>query len=315
MSTTPLPSDLPYTIVGSGSSRLHDDRVGLSAVLLNRGGRPIRAELVAPFAECGVDELLVVLGPQPHYEIEQLASRIPSARFLLMSREASVGEQINTAMHEARTDYVLTLWSDMYAPAVTPRLVQRVRELDALCVVPVLRSERNETVPSVIAPAFYRSLFRTIPVQPGAEGALSLIPYANTGIFDRVRFESVGGYDPAIPNPYWQRLDLGMRSYLWGETIRVLSSLRVQTSRALPPDDTSPDASYARFHLKNLSIKFVRDQGKLPLRQLVPFVFRSGLGVAEAVRQFRDARAWVLQHRYRFRQDARRVTELWEVDA
>ena len=80
MSTTPLPSDLPYTIVGEGgSTRAHDARLGISAVLLNRGGRPVRAELVAPFAECGVDELLVVLGPQPHYEIEQLASTKPNS--------------------------------------------------------------------------------------------------------------------------------------------------------------------------------------------------------------------------------------------
>ena len=314
MSTTPSRSELPYTVVGKLAGTANATKIGLAAVLLNRGGRPLRAETIAPFAECGVDELVVILGPQPHYEVEQLASRIPRTRFVLLGRSVTVGEQINIGMRETRSPLVLTIWSDMYAPAISERIVDKARELDAACVVPTLRTERNETVPSIIAPAFYRSLFRTIPTQTGSEGARSLYVYADTGVFDRERFELLGGYDPEIRNPYWQRLDFGMRAYLWGEEIRVLPSLRIQTSRPLPPDDTTPDSAYARFHLKNLSIRFVRDQGKLPLRQLIPFLLRSGLGISEAIRQFREARRWVAQNHYRFAQDARRVTELWEVE-
>jgi len=314
MSTTPSTSELPYTVVGATSGVSAEKRIGLSVLLLNRGGRPVRVETFLPFAESGGDEVIAVLGPQPHYEVEQLAGRVPNTRFLLLSRDVTLGERINMGIREARSRHVLVLWSDMYPPAITARIVLRVRELDSLAAVPVLRNERNETVPSVIAPAFFRSLFRTVPTQPASEGAPSLCVYAETGVFDKARFEQLGGYDPLIRNPYWQRLDLGMRAYLWGEQIRVMPSLRVQTSRALPADDTTADASYARFHLKNLSIRFVRDQGRLPLRQLLPFVVRSGLGFSEAIGQFRQAREWVHEHRYRFTQDARRVTELWEVE-
>ncbi|MFW5717558.1 MAG: hypothetical protein ACOC2Y_03465 [Spirochaetota bacterium] len=314
MSTTPSTSEIRYTVVGEAGGVDQRSRIGLSAVLLNRGDRPIRAELIAPFAESGVDELVVVLGPQPNYEVEQLASRIPRARFLLLSKPVTLGEQLNLGIREARSPYVLTIWSDMYAPTVSPRLVEKIREIDAVCAVPVLRTERNETIPSIIAPAFYRSLFRTVPVAPGSEGSPSLYVYGDTGVFLKDRFELLGGYDTAITNPYWQRLDFGMRAYLWGDSIRLMPSLRIQTSKPLPPDDTTPDASYARFHLKNLAIRFVRDQGRLPVRQLLPFVLRSGLGASEAVRQFRNARSWVRRNCYRFTQDARRVTELWEVD-
>lgn len=313
MSTTPSPSELPYTVVGESSGQLREARTGITAVVLNRGGRPIRLETVQPFAECGADELVVVLGPHPHYEIEQLASRLPRTRFVLLSRDVTVGERINIGIHEARSPLVFTLWSDMDPPALTQRISGRRAELEAVCSVPLIKSERNETVPSQIAPAFYRSLLRTIPTQPGTEGSSSLYVYADTGIFDRGRFDRLGGYDPAITNPYWQRLDFGFRAYLWGDRIVALPSLRVQISRPLPPDDTTPDASYARFHLKNLAVRFVRDQGRLPLRQLVPFLLRSGLGVSEALRQFGDVRRWVARNRYRFTQDARRVTELWEV--
>ncbi|MFW5688725.1 MAG: hypothetical protein ACOC1U_04055 [Spirochaetota bacterium] len=314
MSTTPIPSDLPYTVVGRSTAPPAEGRAGVSLLLLHRAGRPLRAELLAPFAESGADEVICVLGPAPHYEVEQLASRVERTRFILLGRDVSTGEQINIGMREARTPYVITLWSDMYAPSITERVLRRVAELDSFAVVPIIRTERNETVPSIIAPAFFRSLFRTIPTQPGSEGTRSLYVYGDIGVFDRDRFNRVGGYDPAIRNAYWQRVDLGMRANLWGEQIVVLPSFRVQTSRPLPADDTTPDASYARFHLKNLSVRFVRDQGRLPLRQLLAVVFRSGLGLTEAIRHFRETRRWVRDHAYRFTQDARRLTELWEVD-
>ncbi len=312
MSTTPSTSELPYTVVGRQGPLAPGSRVGLSAILLNRGGRPVRAETFIPFAECGLDEVIVVLGPHPHYEIEQLVARVPRARFILLSRDVTVGEQINIGIREARTPHVLTIWTDMRPPSINPWIVEKVEELDAACIVPLLKNERNETIPTLQAPAFYRSLFRTVPAQPGFEGALSLYAYADTAVFDARRFERLGGFDPSISNPYWQRLDLGMRTFLWGERIRVLPSLRIQVTRPLPADDTTPDASYARFHLKNLGIRFVRDQGRLPSRQLLLLILRSGLGIAESVRLYRDVRAWVEEHHYRFTQDARRLTELWE---
>ena len=312
MSTTPSTSDLPYTVVGGVGLDL-TRRVGVSAVLLNRGGRPVRAETIAPFTACGVDEVIVVLGPQPHYEIEQLAARLPVSRFVLLGREVTFGEQINIGVHESRSPRALVVWSDMDAPVINERTVGRATELGALCVSPLLKNERNETVPSVYAPAFYRALFRTVPTLPGAEGDPTLYPYAGVGLYDKIRFGSLGGFDPQIRNPYWQTLDFGTRAWLWGEQLRVLPSLRLQSTRPLEPDDTTPDAGYARFYLKNLAVRFVRDQGRVPARQLVPFVLRSGLGLAESVRLFRDVKYWVHGNRYRFVQDARRLTELWEV--
>lgn len=314
MSTTPSRSDLQYTVVGTPPNSRTADRSGISLVVLHRTGRPLYAEALQPFAESGADETIVVLGPKPHYEIESLSARLSSARFVLLAREASVGDRLNVGMREARSATALAIWSDMIAPTLSARIAERVHSFQAVCTVPTLRSERNETVPSVVAPAFYRSYFRTIPAQPGSEGGLTLYPYADVGFFDRERFDLLGGYDPAITNPYWQRLDFGVRAYLWGERIAVLPSVRVDATRPLPADDTTPDASYARFHLKNLAIRFVRDQGRLPPRQLLPFLTRSGLGVGPAIREFRDVRAWVAAHRYRFTQDARRLTELWEVD-
>lgn len=312
MSTTRSTSELPYTVVGEPHASA--SRIGVGALVLNRGGRPLRAETFEPFTTCGADEVLVILGPQPHYEVEQLAGRLPRTRFILLSREVTIGECLTIGIRESRSPFVLSLWSDMLPPTLCERTAERLVELDSVCTVPVIKTERNETVPSIVAPAFYRSLLRTVPTQPGAEGAPSICVYADTGVFRKERYENLGGYDPAIRNPYWQRLDFGFRAYLWGDRIRAMPTLRIGLTRPLPADDTTPDASYARFHLKNLGVRFLRDQGRLPLRLLLPFISRSGLGVSEAIRHFRDARDWVTRNRYRFTQDARRVTELWEVE-
>jgi hypothetical protein len=315
MSTTRSISDIPYTIVGGTRvQQSGQDIRGISAVVLDRGSRTVRSDSLESLVKAGVDEIVAVLGPAPHYDVEQLASRISSARFVLLGSEVTPGEQINIGVHESMYPLVLVIWSDSDLGILSDRVMQRIHDGDALCAVPTIRSERAVVVPSVTAPAFHGTLFRTIPTQPGKQRSESLYPFDYVGMYNRRRFTSIGGYDRNIQNPYWQRLDFGVRAYLWGERIAVVPEFRVDASRPLPPDDTTPDASYARFHLKNLAVKFGGDSGRIPLRYGIRFLFRSGLGPAAAIRVFREVRAWVKGSRYRFTQDARRLTELWEVD-
>lgn len=259
----------------------------------------------------GVDEVVTVLGPSPHYDVEQLAGKLPRVRFLLLTNSVSVGEQINIGMHESVCNLVLVVWSDCDVGVITERTLERIQTSDALCAVPTIRSERGTVVPTVTAPAFYGSRFRTIPAQPGNQSE-TLYPFDYAGVYDRERFLRSGGFDRAIVNPYWQLLDFGFRAYLWGERLIVVPSLRIDATRPLPAADTTLDQSYARFYLKNLAVRFGGDSGKLPLRRALGLISRSGLGPVAALRLFGEIRRWVRENRYRFRQDARRITELWE---
>ncbi|TFH04226.1 MAG: hypothetical protein E4H09_03920 [Spirochaetales bacterium] len=315
MNTTPSTTDVPYTVVGAtGVLRPAAHRRGLAAVVLNRGGRPTRAEDLARLEEIGFDEIVSVLDPQPHYDVEQLASRLVRTRFLILGHTSTEGIQVNMAMREVSAPHVLVTWSDVDLSGFTDRILERILQQNTLCVVPLVRTERGATVPSLTARAFYGSGFRTVPSSPQTEGAVSLYPYAGIGVFDRERFLGTGGYDPTIRNRYWQHLDFGFRAYLWGERITCLPVFRVTTARAVPPDDTTQDADYARFHLKNLSIRFSRDSARLPWRKCLPFVTHSGIGLAGGIKEFARICRWVKENRYRFVQDAKRVTELWEVD-
>jgi len=314
MSTTRSISEVPYTIVGGTRVQQSGTRgSGISAVVLDRGSRTLRADALESIVQAGADEVITILGPTPHYDVEQLASRINAARFVLLGHDVTPGEQVNIGIHEALRPHVMVLWSDCDVSPLNDRILQRIGETGAVCVVPVVRNERGAIVPTVSAPAFYGSLFRTVPTQPARHGADCLYPFAYMGLYDRERFLGIGEFDREIVNPYWQLLDFGMRAFLWGERIVVGQNLRITATRPLPPDDATPDINYARFHLKNLAVKFAGDSGRLPWSAAVKMIAGSGLGPVSAVREFRRVRSWVRANRYRFKQDARRLTELWEV--
>ena len=314
MSTTPSISDIPYTIVGGTRVQPSRERLcGICAIILDRGSRTVHSETLERVFRAGVDETVVVLGPSPHYDVEQLARKLQGVRFILLTERVTAGTQINIGIHESSCNHIAVMWSDSELGIISDRTLVRLQESEALCVVPTVRSERGTVVPSVTAPAFYGTKFRTIPAQPGTKGD-SLYPYDYMAIYDRARFVHLGGFDRSIINPYWQLLDFGFRGYLWGERISVLPGFRIDATRAFPPVDTTLDASYARFYLKNLAVRFAGDSGKLSSRRLLTLISRSGLGPFEAIRLFQEARKWVKENRYRFCQDARRITELWEVD-
>ena len=313
MSTTPSTTEDSYTVVGTVANSGDPER-GIGALVLSRAARQTRAEELAALESAGFSEVLVVLDSLPHYDVEQLAGRLRRTRFLLFGAPMNVGAHINTAMREAAASLVFVMTSDCDVPPLSDRIVQRIRELDAICVVPSLRNERGDPVPSLIAPARHGGRFVTLPMAPHSSVSVSLYPYSHIGVFHRERFLKSTGYDTSMRNPYWQSIDFGFRSYLWGESIPCLPSLRIRVARPIPPDDTTLDADYARFHLKNLSVRFSRDSARLSSGQLLRFVSRSGLGLVRGIREFNRIRSWVCANRYRFVQDARRVTELWEVD-
>ena len=78
-------------------------------------------------------------------------------------------------------------------------------------------------------------------------------------------------------------------------------------------EEVTREQSYKLFYLKNLAIRFSRDSGTLPRSRFIPYLFNSGGDFISAGREFRNVRKWAEVNKYRFRQDARSVTELWEL--
>jgi hypothetical protein len=300
---------------------------GLSAVLLNRTSRFPRRTVFQELEKAGFDYVLSMECNGERYDLEELSSRFPFVRFILLPQGLSPGEQINLAACELSSPLFFVLWNDLRivsgggAGRIVGRLCLDLEELKKaesagpyrqLCTVPVIQNTRCETLPTLIAPSVSRGNIKPLIFSPKKEGLPSLYPFDSVGVYDRERFIRLGGFDLTLKNPYWQLMDFGFRSCLWGEEIRVTQQLKLSWEGEFPVADTTPDESYRRFYLKNLAPAFRGDYAHLPLRRFFGYFRRSGLDPFSAWEEFFQARRWVKTNRYRFRSDARTVNDLWE---
>ncbi len=314
MSTTPSTSEhcrRPYTVVGgSKSDRALPSRPSFSVVVLNRGGKFDRESAFARLSAWEPAEILSVEIGTAAYDVEHLVARFPQVRFVLLDHDISIGEQVNLGIGEAIGSLVLVIWND-YDISGLPKGVHAGEA--PLCAVPVLRGDRNQVLPSVVAPAFHQQRLQVLPLPPPNDRVPSIVAFDYVGLYHREQYQRIGGYDSAIRSPHWQKLEFGFRAHMWGYRIMLEPQLRLRCAQTPPPEDTTPDESYLRFYLRTLAVRFTGDTGRLPISKLFMLIVRAQAGPIRACRLFREAQAWVERNKYSFRQDARRVTELWDV--
>ncbi len=262
----------------------------------------------------GFPSILVLETNAESPELENLSSRFSQLRSIVFQEALSVGEQINVGIRESHGPYVFALWNDMRlsSSALSSRFFDKVRELDAACLVPNYTSADGQAVPSAMNPAAAGQALRVVPLPPAKDGEKSLFPFDHAAIYSKERFVLSGGYDWTITNPYWQLMDFGMRLWLWGEQIVHSRALKMAYIDAPPPMDTTPDRSYARFWLKNLAPRYEDDHAELPGCRFLPFLFNSRLGPVSSVEEFNAAKRWIRTNAYRFRSDAKRCIDLWD---
>jgi len=302
-------------IGGPRLDRIRKAQPLLSVVLLNRGGRFYRRELLEELAAADLGEIISVEGPKVSYDIEPLSRELPEIRFLLLQDEASPGEKINLAMGEARTRTVLVLWTDMRISQTQglELLAARTEERGWLCVVPALRNPGGEEVPGIQVPAVIRGRLQVIPWPPKHGGMRSLFPFDYCGLYNRARFQLTGGFDTWMRTPYWQKLDFGLRASLWGETILSDTSFHMAYTAEQSPEDNTPDWSYKLFYLKNMAVRFNGEMGVLPGSRFPAYALRSGSGLLDARKEFREIQQWVEENRFRFKSDVPSLVAHWEI--
>jgi hypothetical protein len=319
MSTTPTTfrkRRASYTVIGGPrADRIRKITSPLAVVLLARGGRFYRQELLEALQEHPWAEVLSIEGPGSAYDLQPLSQRYPEVRFLLLQEQASAGERINLGIAEARSPLVLVLWSDMKPePWVFGEEARRqALRQERLCIVPQLKGGGGEVLPSLQIPAWIKGRLKMLPWKPAQEGMKSLFPYDYCGLYSSRKFRQLGGYDSWMANPYWQKLDFGFRAFLWGETICCQPRFQVTYATDPPAEDSTPDPSYKAFFLKNLAVQYNGELGLLPWSQLPRYVLKSDSGFLYALREFREVRRWVYENRYRFKGEASSLISRWEM--
>ena len=316
MSTIPSISEAGYTVVGGESlDREEREKPGLSIILLNRGSRQFRRDLFDELCKLGARDIISIEAAPCPYDVEPLVRRHPTLRFLIFSGTLNPGAWINAAMRESLSENVFVIRGDMQirAATISSRVFQKIFDRGRLCTVPLFRDPDGEVLPVAVGPtATGRGGFDIQPRQPGDGETSTLLPWDYSGIYRKQRHSAIGGFDPAIGEPWWQKLDYGMRAWLWGEEIRVNSSLKASYVGSSPAEDVTPAPGYRRFFLKNLAIRRRGDGASLPISAWWAYRRGSGESMGRSREDWKEIRDWVDRHRYRYIKDAAELTELWD---
>lgn len=237
-----------FTVVGGPRlNRRLPATPGLSVLVLHRGGRFNRVQLFSDLELLKPREIIAVEPKASSYDVEQLANRFPRVKFLLLQRELNPGQMINLGVQESSSSHVLVVWNTIQIQSISDRVLQSIVQGDQVCAVPLFRSERAEVIPSIFMPAFFQRTIRLIPAVPSRDGQATIYPHDYVGIYHSRRFLELGGYDGDMTSPYWQKMDFGMRAYLWGSSITSSISFRVSSTMTSIPEDTTPTIDYLRF--------------------------------------------------------------------
>ncbi|MDR2589035.1 MAG: hypothetical protein LBC67_06370 [Spirochaetales bacterium] len=317
MNTTPITSKFApatYTVVGGLSAEARRSSAGVSIILLNRGGSVSRADALEEFERLHADEIISVEGPGGSWAVESLVSRFPRVRFLLLKEAANPGESINIAMEVAASPLAAVFWSGMkVSPLGFPETaLSALKERPLLCAAPWFFDKKNEVLPCLPFPALHKKTLKVLSLVPEGDEAPALFPYDYCGIYHREKFLYIGGYDCRIRNSYWQKLDFGFRSRLWGESIFLQRLFMVTAIDNPPVENTAADRDYRAFFLKNLAVRVSGGRASLPGGEFFPFWFHSRCGIFTAIGEFRRARRWVEENTERFTQGSREAVEVWE---
>ncbi len=316
MSTTRSTSDTfdagPYTVTGgSFPGKNSGERPGLSVVLLNRGTRQFRSDIFEDLCRLEVNEVISLeSAPCPH-DAEPLVKAHSGLRFMIFSRKNSTGARLNAAMREAQSSHVLVVRSDTSVDFPKDMTLG-----NHLCSVPVFYEQDGQVLPSVLRPVVLESgAFETVPDLPSAHTMPTLIPWDFCGIYRRAAHLALGGFDEAILEPWWQMLDYGTRSWLWGEEIRVCGALKLKYLGHAPVADGTPGPGYRRFFLKNLGMELRGDKASLPASCWRNYLRSSGDSAASSREEWKEIRLWVEKHRLRFVKDIQALSALWDWEA
>jgi hypothetical protein len=139
----------------------------------------------------------------------------------------------------------------------------------------------------------------------------TLFPTDNVALYNRKKFIQLGGFDYGIKSNYWQNLDLGLRSWLWGEETKLTTLLQFSYIEE-PIFDKTINLDYLRFFLKNGIHKIKNDEPYISNFAFPKFFLNSSCGYLEAKRQFKATKNWVKQNKYKIKMDLESLIVNWK---
>ena len=291
---------IPYTLAGG---RTFDSKAGgIDAVIMSRGGWYNFSSIVKSLLSIGCSSIISIEIPNKLLDLEHMTNDYPMVKFLLPSQVITVGEGINIALSELKGELAIVLWNGqiIMEEKSMHNTIESARNTKRMCTAPVLITKSNEVLNTQMLPVLKDGHFYTETAPIIKNNTRTVYMFDFSGIYNRQKFINFGGFDYTIVNPYWQNLDFGFRTFLWGDEININTSLKLKYTSALPVEETTFDDSYTRFYLKNL--KPTVKNGKAYMSSDVFFSYIKGMGLNpfNAYKYFKIGRDWVKANEERF---------------
>ena len=303
-----------HTVVGGMQYRGSEQHEDFCVIVLNRGRKYYRQLFFEQLLAEGFTSVISIESNSDVSDMESLSGKFPQIRFLFPQEQLTIGEMINIGFAETAAPYIMVMWNDTHIPpgSFTPRVLEKVKQEHLFCAAPVLSNIKGEAVPNQIVPSLNGNAFSTEQLPCIKNKTARIYPYDFMGIYSRTKCMQLGGFDYTIQNPYWQNLDLGFRAHLWGESIRMFTSFRIQYEGEPAPENISADASYRQFYLKNLAPELTNGTAAIPFKLFFTYLRNSGLNPLRTWQHFSAAQRWTELNKTAFKTTARALIEHWE---
>ncbi len=214
-------------------------------------------------------------------ENQNLTEEFPDVSFIVFKSDTSTGEYINAFADECDATFFLVVRTDMSIIAFEgEKLMKMMADKNHPAVItPVMISSQGEIMPTLRAPYIKGKEVDPLSFMPNIEEDRTfnnLYPLLEIGLYDRALFQRLRAYDEAIMGEFYQALDFGVRSYLFGYTIVTSRSLAIQfPNRISIIENRSECDGINRFYTKALSIR--RIAGKNVIEKWKPYVDKAVL--------------------------------------
>ena len=316
MNTIPLIFNqraIDRTVLGGTEN---ESRVSMpvSCIILNRSGNQYRNLVFDTLVGQGFEKIICIESGDSSNNLDELSLQYPTVKFLIPHEEVTPGDMLNLGIAECTSPFALVVQDDLCTQdfQFSVNLAQKLVEKNSFCVCPRLFSSTLQVLPVHYMPNVKKSEFTVDSSLSMASGTKTFYASDWAGFYNREKYMQLGGADYTITSPYWQKMDLFFRSWLWGENTCIDTSFSLTYSGALPEENQTVDYSYLRFYLKNLLPVFRGDHAEILLSSFFAFKSRSSCSFRNAVSLFSDARDWTGKNMYRFKMDAVQLIQDWE---
>lgn len=305
-----------FVVLGNTEKKVITEEKSIFSVLvLNRGSRHYRENLLKNLLSYGFNEIISVETSMDDYDLLEVSKKMPQIKFIVPKGNVSCGELINVGIEACESEFVLVIWNDVsiFEKNLHAKLAELVLAENAVCIAPSLKTFKMQNFPVKMVPTMDRWDLSIKTEMGFLEGERTLYPYEFMGIYNRSKFLTLGGFDYTITHPFWQNLDFFFRANLHGEKVLITTLLHFVYSDEIMGEVRNQNASSMRFFLKNIAPQIKNGKVGIPLSRFFQYWRKSTYGFFDALNHFKEARRWVEKNDTIFKMDFQQLIDTWNV--